>query len=75
MIQSRMERKIGAPTLTARFYRSDAGVEPLRDWLKSLPVIERKAMGEDVKTVQFGWPLGMPLVALRGADSGKFTRA
>lgn len=59
--------KIGAPTLTARFYRSDAGVEPLRDWLKSLPVIGRKAIGEDVKTVQFGWPPGMPLVAHLGS--------
>lgn len=62
-----MERKIGAPTLTVRFFRSDAGVEPLRDWLKSLPVVERKTIGEDVKTVQFGWPLGMPLVAHLGS--------
>jgi len=22
----------------------------------------KKAIGEDIKTVQFGWPLGMPLV-------------
>ena len=22
----------------------------------------QKALGEDIKTVQFGWPLGMPLV-------------
>ena len=35
----------------------------MRDWLKELPVTERKAIGEDIKTVQFGWPLGMPLVA------------
>ena len=41
---------------------TDAGGEPVRDWLKDLPVIERKAIGEDIKTVQFGWPLGMPLV-------------
>ena len=41
---------------------TDAGGEPVRDWLKGLPVIERKAIGEDIKTVQFGWPLGMPLV-------------
>lgn len=34
-----------------------------RDWLKDLPVAERKTIGEDIKTVQFGWPLGMPLVA------------
>jgi phage-related protein len=24
--------------------------------------VEKRAIGEDVKTVQFGWPLGMPLV-------------
>ena len=35
----------------------------MRDWLKALSVAERKIIGEDIKTVQFGWPLGMPLVA------------
>lgn len=49
--------------MAARFYRSDVGGEPVRDWLKALPVAERKIIGEDIKTVQFGWPLGMPLVA------------
>ncbi len=34
----------------------------MRNWLKDLPVVERKAIGEDIKTVQFGCPLGMPLV-------------
>lgn len=48
--------------LTVRFYRSGTGAEPVRDWLKSLPVEARKAIGEDIKTVQLGWPLGMPLV-------------
>lgn len=57
-----MEKK-ATPTLAARFYRSDVGGEPVRDWLKALPVAERKIIGEDIKTVQFGWPLGMPLVA------------
>jgi phage-related protein len=56
-----MEKK-ASPTLSARFFMTDAGGEPVRDWLKGLPVIERKAIGEDIKTVQFGWPLGMPLV-------------
>jgi len=33
----------------------------LRDWLKSLPLDEdRKRIGEDIKTVEFGWPIGMP---------------
>jgi phage-related protein len=57
-----MEKKSN-PTLRARFFRTDAGGEPVRDWLKGLPVAERKTIGEDIKTVQFGWPLGMPLVA------------
>ncbi len=49
------------PTLEVRFFKTDAGSEPVRDWLKSLAAIERKTIGEDIKTVQFGWPLGMPL--------------
>jgi phage-related protein len=27
-----------------------------------LPLESKKIIGEDVKTVQFGWPLGMPVV-------------
>ncbi len=42
---------------------TDAGSEPVREWLKSLPAIERKVIGEDIKAVQLGcWPLGMLLV-------------
>lgn len=50
------------PTLDVRFFQTDAGAEPVRDWLKELPAADRKTVGEDIKTVQFGWPLGMPLV-------------
>jgi phage-related protein len=50
------------PTLNVRFFMTDAGSEPVREWLKSLPAIERKVIGEDIKTVQLGWPLGMPSV-------------
>ena len=57
-----MEKKT-PPTLGVRFFKTDAGGEPVRAWLKDLPVVERKTIGEDIKTVQFGWPLGMPLVA------------
>ncbi|HEX7370130.1 MAG TPA: type II toxin-antitoxin system RelE/ParE family toxin [Rhodanobacteraceae bacterium] len=48
--------------LEVRFYRSSRDVEPVRDWLHALPRESRKAIGEDIKTVQLGWPLGMPLV-------------
>ena len=34
----------------------------MREWLKDLPKDERKMIGEDIMTVQFRWPLGMPLV-------------
>ena len=44
------------------FFRTKAGNEPVREWLKSLNINERQIIGEDIKTVQFGWPLGMPLV-------------
>ena len=27
-----------------------------------MPSSRKKVIGEDIKTVQFGWPLGMPLV-------------
>jgi phage-related protein len=54
------------PTLDVRFFANDLGTEPVRDWIKSLPPIDRKTIGEDIKTVQLGWPLGMPLVRSLG---------
>lgn len=48
--------------LTVKFFASEAGSEPVKDWLKSLPKDDRVAIGTDIKTVQIGWPLGMPLV-------------
>lgn len=44
------------------FYRTEAGNEPVRQWLKGLERADRKAVGEDLKTAQYGWPLGMPLI-------------
>jgi len=46
----------------AIFFRTEAGGEPVREWLKGLPSPEdRKRIGEDIKTVEFGWPVGMPV--------------
>jgi len=45
-----------------RFYRAGSGDEPGRDWLKSLSKAGKKILGEDIATVQYGWPVGMPLV-------------
>ena len=47
--------------IPAIFYRTDAGEEPVRDWLKRLSPEDRKRIGEDIKTVEFGWPVGMPV--------------
>ena len=48
--------------LPSVFYRSEIGAEPVRDWLKSDEVSDedRRRIGEDIKTVEFGWPIGMP---------------
>lgn len=51
------------PILDVRFFKTETDSEPVRDWLRTLSAADRKAIGEDIKTVQFGWPLGMPLVA------------
>ena len=50
------------PILEVRFFRTAAGNEPVRDWLKAANSEDRRAIGEDIKTAQFGWPLGMPLI-------------
>lgn len=43
------------------FFRTPAGHEPVRDWLKDLPEAERHAIGQDLLRAQWRWPLGMPL--------------
>ena len=46
--------------LPAIFYRTAAGSEPVRDWLKGLSRDDKRIVGQDVATVEFGWPVGMP---------------
>ena len=60
MIQSRSDDS--DIRLKVFFFRSERGHEPVREWIQELPLSEKKIIGEDIKTVQFGWPLGMPLV-------------
>lgn len=59
---------VNKPILEVRFFKTDGGTEPVRDWLCELSAMDRKRIGEDIKTVQFGWPLGMPLVRKMDAD-------
>ncbi|HYI23794.1 MAG TPA: type II toxin-antitoxin system RelE/ParE family toxin [Thermomicrobiales bacterium] len=37
-----------------------AGNEPVREWLRSLSIDDKKAIGTDLMTVEMGWPIGMP---------------
>jgi len=49
-------------TLYFFFISIGTGVEPVREWLRELSKEDKKRIGEDIKTIQYGWPLGMPLV-------------
>lgn len=59
---------MGHPQLPVRFYRSSTGTEPVVEWLRKLPKEDRRIIGTDLMKVQFGWPIGMPLV--RGLKDG-----
>lgn len=48
------------------FYRTAAGSEPVREWLKGLGETERHAIGMDLLQAQWQWPLGMPLCGPMG---------
>ena len=43
------------------FFRLRVGHEPVREWLKELPEVERHAIGKDLLRAQWRWPVGMPL--------------
>ena len=52
---------MGPKRLPAAFYCTEAGNEPVREWLKGLDTVDRRAIGQDVATAEFGWPVGMPV--------------
>ena len=56
------------PILDIVFFRSESASEPVRDWLKSLSKADKVIIGADLKTVQFGWPIGMPVVRKLAPD-------
>jgi phage-related protein len=47
--------------LPARFFRTAAGDEPVRIWLKELDKGDREIIGSDIRDVELSWPIGMPL--------------
>lgn len=46
--------------IPAIFFRTASGIEPVREWLRELGKEGRTIIGGDIKTVEFGWPIGMP---------------
>jgi len=55
------EAQVRQKRIPAIFFRTEAGGEPVRDWLKGLSREDRKLIGTDIMTVEFGWPIGMPV--------------
>ena len=53
---------IDTPKLGCRFYVTEQGNEPAREWLKALPVDVKKEIGSDILRVQWQWPVSKPLV-------------
>ncbi len=47
--------------IPAAFYSTEIGAEPVREWLKKLEQEDRRIIGTDIRTVEFGWPIGMPV--------------
>ena len=48
--------------ITVRFFKQNEGGEPVREWLQSLSIPDKKIVGHDIMVVEFSWPLGSPLV-------------
>ncbi len=45
--------------ILAFFFATEAGGEPVREWLKALSREDRRLIGHDIMAVEFGWPIGM----------------
>jgi phage-related protein len=49
-------------TMSVHFFKTHAGNEPVRDWLKLRTREEKRVIGEDIKAVEFSWSVGYPQV-------------
>lgn len=52
--------------LPARFFKTENGKEPVRDWLQGFARPDKQMIGEDISRVEFGWPIGMPTCEAMG---------
>jgi phage-related protein len=48
--------------IETKFFKAESGKMPVREWLYELSKEDRKRIGEELKTVEYGWPLGMSIV-------------
>ncbi|MDR1248096.1 MAG: type II toxin-antitoxin system RelE/ParE family toxin [Treponema sp.] len=63
-----MAKQSNEKIISVRFFKTPMGNEPARDWLKKQTVENKKAIGEDIKAVEFLWPLGYPQVVKLDKD-------
>lgn len=56
--------------LAARFFENSSGRVPVREWLLELRPEDRKIVGFDIRTAEFGWPVGMPLCRAMSSHKG-----
>jgi phage-related protein len=57
-----MESEKRKKVITVRFFKTQTGNEPVRDWLKNQSRDDKRAIGEDIKAVEYAWPVGYPKV-------------
>jgi phage-related protein len=53
--------------IRAAFFKTESGNEPVREWLKEMARDDRRLIGTDIRTVEYGWPIGMPTCRPMGA--------
>jgi len=47
--------------LPVKFFHSETGREPVREWLQELDDEDRQVIGDEIRVAEFGWPVGMPI--------------
>ena len=57
---------LGPKKLPASFFATPNGTEPVREWLKGLDEKDRRTIGRDIATAEYGWPIGMPTCRAMG---------
>ena len=51
-----------------RFFKTELGNEPVREFLHSLSIEDKKSIGADIMAVEMLWPIGYPTVRKMDKD-------